>query len=179
MVCNRCIMMVEQVLDKLNVTYLHIQLGEVELNESPSIVVLNNISTDLQLLGFELIDDRKKRLIEKIKNTVVKMVHQQHEVPKYNLSEILSEELHYDYNYLSSLFSEIENMTIEKYIIHQKVERVKELLVYDEFTINQIADQMGYSSAAHLSNQFKKVTGLTPGYFKKIKENKRKPLDEL
>jgi AraC-like DNA-binding protein len=179
MVCNRCIIMVKQVLEKLGVAHINVQLGEIELEEDLSIEQLSELTKQLHELGFELIDDRKKRIIEKIKNRIIKLVHQSNELPKHNISDILSEELHYDYNYLSSFFSEIENTTIEKYIISQKVERVKELLVYDELTLNEIADQMGYSSVAHLSNQFKKVTGLTPGYFKKIKENKRKPLDEL
>jgi AraC-like DNA-binding protein len=179
MVCNRCIMMVRQVLEKLDIDYENVQLGEVELTITLQPAQLELLSAQLKELGFELIDDRKKRMIEKIKNTVVKMVHQTSTLPKYNISEVLSQELHYDYNYLSSLFSEIENTTIEKYVINQKIERVKELLVYDELNLNEIADQMGYSSAAHLSNQFKKSTGLTPSYFKKIKENKRKPIDEL
>ncbi|RYD69712.1 MAG: AraC family transcriptional regulator, partial [Sphingobacteriales bacterium] len=137
------------------------------------------LNTELQALGFSIIDDRKHRIIEKIKNLIIKIAHGEEEAPKQNISFYLSEQLHLDYNYLSSLFSEIENTTIEKFFINQKTERVKELLVYDELTLNEIAFHLGYSSAAHLSNQFKKVTGLTPGYFKKVKENKRKPLDEV
>jgi AraC-like DNA-binding protein len=167
MVCNRCIMMVKQVLDSL------------ELITEPTQAQQEVLSTALEKIGFSLIDDRKRRMIEKVKNLIVQMVHHNDEQPKHNLSGYLSEQLHYDYNYLSSIFSEIENITIEKYLINQKIERVKELLVYDELTLNEIADQMGYSSASHLSNQFKKVTGLTPGHFKKVKENKRRPLDEL
>lgn len=179
MVCNRCIMMVKQVLDSLDIKYANVQLGEVELITEPAPAQQDALGAELEKIGFALIDDRKTRLIEKIKNIIVKMVHHDQELPKHNLSEFLSEQLHYDYNYLSSIFSEIENITIEKYLINQKIERVKELLVYDELSLNEIADQVGYSSASHLSNQFKKVTGLTPGHFKKVKENKRKPLDQL
>jgi AraC-like DNA-binding protein len=130
-------------------------------------------------LGFELIDDKKSRIIEKIKNTIIQLVHHQDSGLKNNLSEVLSSELHHDYNYLSNLFSEIEGTTIEKYFIAQKIERVKELLVYDQLSLSEIAFQLNYSSVAYLSNQFKKVTGLTPSHFKQIKENKRKPLDQL
>jgi len=179
MVCNRCIMMVKQALEGLSIPYLNVQLGEVELSAHLSPMQQEALNVDLEKIGFELIDDRKKRMIEKVKNIIVKMVHQKQEFPKHNLSDYLSEQLHYDYNYLSSTFSEIENITIEKFLINQKIERVKELLVYDELSLNEIADKMSYSSVAHLSNQFKKVTGLTPGHFKKIKDNKRRPLDEL
>jgi len=179
MVCHRCIMMVKQVLEKLAIPYHHVQLGEVELVSELTPTLHESLTAELEHLGFALIDDRKKRMIEKIKNIIVKMVHHDQELPRHTISEYLAEQLHYDYNYLSSIFSEVENITIEKYLINQKIERVKELLVYDELSLNEIADQMGYSSASHLSNQFKKVTGLTPGHFKKIKENKRKSLDEL
>ncbi len=179
MVCNRCIMIVKQVLDKLNIPYTNVQLGEVDLPMVPLPIQLESFNVQLHELGFALIDDRKTRIIEKIKNIITKMVHQSSELPKQNISDYFSEQLHYDYNYLSSTFSEIEHITIEKYFINQKIKRVKELLVYDELNLNEIAEQMGYSSAAHLSNQFKKITGLTPGHFKKVKESKRKPLDEL
>lgn len=179
MVCNRCIMMVKQVLDKQHLSYTNVQLGEIDLVTEPTQDWQSELDAELHKLGFALIDDRKTRMIEKIKNTITQMVYQDKNETKYNISDYLAEQLHYDYNYLSYTFSEVENITIEKYIIHQKIERVKELLVYDELSINEIADQMGYSSVGHLSNQFKKKTGLTPGHFKKVKENKRKPLDEL
>lgn len=179
MVCKRCIMVVEQTLKKLQIPYKQVGLGEIEFSDELIPQQTEALNTELQTLGFSIIDDRKHRIIEKIKNIIIKLVHSGLEAPKQNISVYLSEQLHLDYNYLSSLFSEIENTTIEKYIINQKIERVKELLVYDELTLNEIAFQLGYSSPAHLSNQFKKVTGLTPGYFKKIKENKRKPLDEV
>ena len=126
-----------------------------------------------------MIDDKKSRIIEKIKNIIIDLVHHQDNEAKTNLSDVLSNELHHDYNYLSNLFSEVEGTTIEKYFIAQKIERVKELLVYDELSLSEIAFQLNYSSVAYLSNQFKKTTGLTPSHFKQIKEEKRKPLDEV
>jgi YesN/AraC family two-component response regulator len=179
MVCNRCILIIKQLLDKQNLAYTNVQLGEIDLISDSNTGWQDALKAELHNLGFELIDDRKTRMIEKIKNTIVKMVHQEEDLPKSNISDYLAEQLHFDYNYLSYTFSEVENITIEKYIINQKIERVKELLVYDELSLNEIAYQMGYSSVAHLSNQFKKVTGLTPSHFKKVKENKRKPLDQL
>jgi YesN/AraC family two-component response regulator len=133
----------------------------------------------LESLGFEIIDDKKSRIIEKIKNTIIDLVHHQDNDVKINLSDVLSDKLHHDYNYLSNLFSEVEGTTIEKYFIAQKVEKVKELLVYDELSLSEIANRLNYSSVAYLSNQFKKVTGLTPSHFKQIKEDKRKPLDKV
>jgi YesN/AraC family two-component response regulator len=130
-------------------------------------------------LGFQVIDDKKSRMIEKIKNVIIDLVHHQDNDAKTNLSDVLSDALHHDYNYLSNLFSDIEGTTIEKYFIAQKVEKIKELLVYDELSLSEIADRMNYSSVAYLSNQFKKVTGLTPSHFKQIREDKRKPLDKV
>lgn len=179
MVCSRCILMVKQVLETQQLAYSNVQLGEVDLTPGVHPNWREQLDTELHKLGFALIDDRKTRIIEKIKNLVISMIHQTQESPKHNISSYLAEQLHYDYNYLSYTFSEVENITIEKFIINQKIERVKELLVYDELSLNEIADQMGYSSVSHLSNQFKKVTGLTPSYFRKVKENKRKSLDEL
>lgn len=179
MVCNRCILVVQNEMDKLNLAIKHIKLGEVlfenELSEEQKIAV----DKALFPLGFELIDDKKSRIIEKIKNTIISLVHHQNNELKNNLSDVLSNELHQDYNYLSNLFSEVEGTTIEKYFISQKIERVKELLVYDQLSLSEIAFQLNYSSVAYLSNQFKKVTGLTPSHFKQIKEDKRKPLDQL
>ncbi len=133
----------------------------------------------LSLLGFELIDDKKSRIIAQIKNIIIDLVHHQDNDTKNNLSTILSTALHHDYSYLSNLFSGVEGTTIEKYFIAQKIERVKELLVYDELSLSEIAFQQHYSSVAYLSNQFKKVTGLSPSHFRQIKEEKRKPLDEV
>jgi YesN/AraC family two-component response regulator len=179
MVCNRCIMVVQNEIDKLNLNVKHIKLGEVLFENELSEEQKKAIDKALSLLGFELIDDKKSQIIEKIKNTIIKLVHHQDNELKNNLSEVLSSELHHDYNYLSNLFSEIEGTTIEKYFITQKIERVKELLVYNELSLSEIAFQLNYSSVAYLSNQFKKVTGLTPSHFKQIKEDKRKPLDQL
>lgn len=154
-------------------------LGEVETNYPIPDSELEKLKLALIEYGFELIDDTKSRLIEKIKNTIIQIVHYSNEDLKINYSAYIESKLKKDYTYLSSLFSEVEGTTIEKYIIHQKIERVKELLVYDELSLSEIADKMGYSSVAYLSSQFKKVTGLTPSHFKQVKEKKRKPLDEV
>lgn len=179
MVCNRCILVVEQELAKLNLPVKSIALGEVVLENSISNSDKKHLQGVLQSLGFELIDDKKSKLIEKIKTLIIDMVHHQDTEMKTNLSQILSENLQQDYNYLSNLFSEIEGITIEKYFIAQKIEKVKELLVYDELSLSEIAYKLNYSSVAYLSNQFKKVTGLSPSHFKKIKIEKRKPLDKV
>ncbi len=179
MVCSRCIMAVQNELDKLGIDVDRIKLGEVVLSEELSTAHKNSLSEALSELGFELIDDKKSQIIEQIKTTIIDLVHQQSNASKYNLSDVLSARLNQDYSYLSSLFSEVEGTTIEKYHIAQKIEKVKELLVYDELTLSEIANRLNYSSVAYLSNQFKKVTGLTPSHFKQIKEDKRKALDEI
>lgn len=179
MVCNRCIMVVKDLLVRLDIPIQSIKLGEVTLDKGIDEKKKEQVSNELEAVGFYLIDDKKSRLIEQIKTLVIELVHYNSNNLKINLSDYISEKLHHDYNYISNLFSEVEGTTIEKYFITQKIERVKELLVYDELTLNEIADQLNYSSTAHLSAQFKKVTGFTPSYFKKIKENKRKPLDEV
>ncbi|SEN12077.1 AraC-type DNA-binding protein, partial [Chryseobacterium taichungense] len=157
----------------------NIKLGEVILSKEITSLEKENLSKTLEPLGFEVIDDKKGRIIEKIKNIIIDLVHHQDSDVKTNLSDVLSDKLHHDYNYLSNLFSEVEGTTIEKYFIAQKVEKVKELLVYDELSLSEIANRLNYSSVAYLSNQFKKVTGLTPSHFKQIKEDKRKPLDKV
>lgn len=179
MVCNRCIMVVHSEMEKLDLDVKSIKLGEVILDKELSNEEKNTLEKNLTQLGFELIDDRKSRIIEQIKNIIIDQVHHRENEMKNNLSDVLSNKLHHDYNYLSNLFSEIEGTTIEKYFIAQKIEKVKELLVYDELSLSEIAFQLNYSSVAYLSNQFKKVTGLTPSHFKQIKEDKRKPLDEV
>ena len=179
MVCNRCIMVVQNELDKLGLDVKNIKLGEVTLDKEPTTDEKNKLDKALILLGFELIDDKKSRVIEKIKNVIIDLVHHQDNNTKTNLSDVLSSQLHHDYNYLSNLFSEVEGTTIEKYFIAQKIEKVKELLVYDELSLSEIAFRLNYSSVAYLSNQFKKVTGLTPSHFKQIREDKRKSLDEV
>ena len=179
MVCDRCIMVVQNELEKLGLDAKNIKLAEVILSKEITSLEKENLSKTLEPLGFEVIDDKKGRIIEKIKNIIIDLVHHQDSDVKTNLSDVLSDKLHHDYNYLSNLFSEVEGTTIEKYFIAQKVEKVKELLVYDELSLSEIANRLNYSSVAYLSNQFKKVTGLTPSHFKQIKEDKRKPLDKV
>ena len=179
MVCNRCIMAVQQVFENLGYQPVRISLGNVETANPILNSDLEKLRKSLESYGFELIDDTKSRIIEKIKNVIIQSVHHNNEDLKINYSSYIESHLNRDYAYLSSLFSEVEGTTIEKYIILQKIERVKELLVYDELTLSEIAYKMGYSNVAYLSNQFKKVTGLTPSHFKQVKENKRKPLDEV
>lgn len=179
MVCNRCIMVVQNELEKLGLATKDIKLGEVNFQREliPSERIA--LGQALEPLGFEIIDDKKGRIIEKIKNIIIDLVHHQDNDVKSNLSDILSEALQQDYNYLSNLFSEVEGTTIEKYFIAQKIEKVKELLVYDELSLSEIALRLNYSSVAYLSNQFKKVTGLTPSHFKQIRADKRTPIDKV
>ena len=179
MVCNRCIMVVQQELVKLGLDVKNVALGEVTLAKEPTAQERKQIESVLIPLGFEVIDDKKSRIIEKIKNIIIELVHRRDNDTRTNLSELLSSELHHDYNYLSNLFSEVEGTTIEKYFIAQKIEKVKELLVYDELSLSEIAFRLNYSSVAYLSNQFKKVTGLTPSHFRQVGKDKRKPLDEV
>ena len=179
MVCNRCILVIQNELDKLGLGVKNIKLGEVTLEKELTPKEKERLGNILLNLGFEIIDDKKSRIIEHIKNVIINLVHHQDNDIKMNLSEVVSKELNHDYNYLSNLFSEVEGTTIEKYFIAQKIEKVKELLVYDELSLSEIAFRLNYSSVAYLSNQFKKVTGLTPSHFKKIREDKRKPLDEV
>lgn len=179
MVCNRCIMAVQNELNKLGLDKNIVKLGEITFEKKLTTEEKLKIEKAITPLGFEVIDDKKSRVIEKIKNIIIELVHHQDNDSKTNLSSLLISQLHHDYNYLSNLFSEIEGTTIEKYFIAQKIEKVKELLVYDELSLSEIAFRLNYSSVAYLSNQFKKVTGLTPSYFKQIKEDKRKPLDKV
>lgn len=179
MVCNRCVMVVEDALEELQIPVVNVQLGEVMLEKPLSTKKYNLVDEKLQALGFELISDKKSRIIEKIKAIIIEWVQHPTEDENQNLSTILSERLHHEYNYLSSIFSSVEGITIEKYFIAQKIEKVKELLVYDELSLNEIADRLHYSSAAYLSSQFKKVTGLSPSHFKTVRSAKRKPLDEV
>ncbi|NOR74118.1 MAG: helix-turn-helix domain-containing protein [Draconibacterium sp.] len=180
MVCDRCIRVVKEELTKLGFIVKNIELGRVNFTGQPVSVSNDKIRDVLNENGFELIDDKKSRLIGQIKTIVIEFIHHNKEKAEHiNFSDFISKEVGYDYSYLSNLFSSVEGTTIEKYIINQKIERVKELLVYDELSLNEIAYEMGYSSVQHLSNQFKKITGLSPSYFKKIKENRRKPLDKI
>jgi AraC family transcriptional regulator len=180
MVCNRCINAVKQLLETIHLPYCAVNLGEVELEQEPTAAQLDQLKDGLQQLGFELLDDTRKKLIERIKTIVIAHIHHGDEADrKYNFSDILSSQLHKDYSYLSHLFSEVEGLTIEQYIIRQKIEKAKELLVYDELSLSQIAFDLGYSSVAHLSAQFKKVTGLTPSHFKKMGSAHRHKLDQI
>lgn len=182
MVCNRCIFVVREELTKLGFPPEEVGMGFVRFKESIDTDARNEISRKLTVHGFELLDTDKSRLIERIKNLIISKIHHSGNLDmKVNWSTLLAEELHQDYPSLSSLFSVVEGITIEQYIIRQKIERVKELLFYDEFTLSEISYQLGYSSVQHLSAQFKKVTGQTPTQFKLSRrtENRRKPLDSL
>ncbi len=179
MVCSRCKMVVANELEKMGLKDALVELGEVELKTQPTTTQLQNLDAILKSLGFELLDDKKSRIIEKIKNIIVQQVHHSQETVNTNLSDLIAEKLKYDYTYLSNLFTESEGITIEKYFIAQRIEKVKELLVYDEFSLSEIAYQLNYSSAAYLSSQFKKVTGLTPSFYKSLKDKKRRNIEEL
>ncbi len=179
MVSIRCKMLVKAELSKLGLHYKTVELGEAELEENISPKQRNELDMALKKSGIELMDDKKSILIERIKNALVEQVHYSEEPLEINLSDFLSQKLKHDYTYLANLFSESQGITIEHFFIMHKIERVKELLVYDELNITEIAWKVGYSSVAHLSNQFKKMTGLTPSFFKKIKDKKRGPLEDI
>ncbi|RAW02060.1 AraC family transcriptional regulator [Pseudochryseolinea flava] len=183
MVCNRCIMVVKQELERQGLHPEKVTLGEVTIREeSLTPAQEDTLNNALVNLGFERIDDRKARLIDAIKSKIIQMIHHTDKVDlKVNWSSLLSEEMHYEYNYLSNLFSSFEGVTLEQYIIKQKIEKVKELLFYDELSLSEIANKLGYSSVAHLSNQFKKITGFTPSDMKKSRniDQNRKPLDSI
>lgn len=179
MVCDRCILAVKNILKEMDIPCSSIRLRELSLAGDIPDEKLNLLAGKLIAIGFELINDKKSRIIEKIKTTIIELVQISEGQLKINLSDFLADRLHYDYNYLSTLFSDVEGITIEKYYIAQKIEKVKELLVYDELSLNEISDKLGYSSSSYLSNQFKKVTGLTPSHFKNIGTEKRKPLDKV
>ncbi len=172
-------MVVKAELDKLGLHYGVVNLGEVDVYENITEDQRNQLKAGLLKTGLELMDDKKAMLIEKIKNVVVEMVHYADELPKTNFSDYLSEKLNYDYTYLANLFSEVTGITVEHYIINHKIERVKELLLYDELNLTEISYKLNYSSVAHLSNQFKKVTGLTPTFFKKLKNKRRNTLEDV
>lgn len=180
MVCNRCIMVVSQELEKLQLPFSSISLGEVNMVEAPSPGQLKELGDNLKKLGFELLDDKKNALLEKIKTTIIHLIHgRDNDTLNTKLSIFLQESIGVDYHYLSTVFSAAEGLTIEKYVILQRIERVKELLQYDEMNLSEIADNLGYSSVQHLSQQFKKITGLTPSAYRQLKENSRKPLDQV
>jgi AraC-like DNA-binding protein len=179
MVSNRCKLAVKEELRKLGLHFILVDLGEVEIMEDISSQQKAQLKTALLDSGLELMDDKRAVLIERIKNAVIELVHHSDEVIKVNFSDFLSEKLNHDYTYLANLFSEIQGTTIEQFVILHKIERIKELIIYDELNITEIAWKMNYSSVAHLSNQFKKVTGLTPSHFKQLKSKIRSPIEEV
>ncbi len=179
MVSNRCKLAVKDELKKLGLHFILVDLGEVDVMEKISEEQRQQLATALLAIGLELMDDKRAVLIEKIKNTIIEMVHHTDETIKINFSDYLSEKLKHDYTYLANLFSEIQGTTIEHFIISHKVERIKELIIYDELNISEIAWKMNYSSVAHLSNQFKKITGLSPSHFKQLKDKRRTPIEEI
>ena len=179
MVSMRCKMVVKEELNKLGLHYIMVDLGEVEIKEDLTSQQHDLLKTGLLESGLELMDDKKSILIERIKGIIVDMVHYKEDVIKTNFSDYLEEKLNYDYTYLSNLFSEVTGTTIEHYIISNKIERVKELLVYDELSLTEIAYKLHYSSVAHVSNQFKKMTGLTPSKYKLLKQKSRISLENV
>jgi YesN/AraC family two-component response regulator len=180
MVCDRCIMAVRQLLDQQGIAYKNVQLGQVELSTTPPAEKLSSLREELNKLGFELLDDKRSQVVEKIKNIIISLIQGYNsEEMNLKLSAHLQEKLNLDYHYLSTLFSSVEGITIERFAILQRIEKAKELLVYNEKNLSEIAYDLGYSSVQHLSQQFKKITGLTPSGFKELKENKRNTLDSL
>ena len=179
MVSTRCKMLVKEELKKLGLHFIVLDLGEVEIMEDITPEQRELLSKALSHAGLELMQDKKAILLEKIKNVIIEMVHYSDELPNTNFSDYLSEKLGHDYTYMSNMFSEIKGITIEHFIIAHKIEKVKELLMYEELNLTEISYKMNYSSVAHLSNQFKKVTGLTPTHFMKLKHKKRSPLEEI
>lgn len=179
MVSARCKSAVKEELKKLGLHFMVVDLGEVEIMETISMEQREFLKKGLLDSGLELMDDKRAMLIEKIKNVIIEMVHHSDEVIKTNFSNHLSEKLNHDYTYLANLFSEVQGTTIEQFIISHKIERIKELIIYGELNITEIAWKMNYSSVAHLSNQFKKMTGLSPSHFKQLKDKRRSPIEEI
>ena len=179
MVSTRCKMVVKEELKKIGLHFVFVDLGEIEIMEDITDEKRNLLRKGLLNSGLELMEDKKAILIEKIKNVIIEMVHYSDEIPKVNYSDYIGEKLNHDYTYLSNIFSEVKGMTIQQFIINHKIERAKELLLYDEINLTEISYKLNYSSVAHLSNQFKKVTGLTPSHFKKLKEKRRNPIEEI
>lgn len=179
MVCSRCKMVVKSVFENIGINPIVVELGEVELENNINENQKQELLKNLRAIGFDLIDDRKSKTIDKIKTLIIDLVQNKNNDLKSNLSDYISQELHQDYNTLSNLFSEVENTTIEKYFMNQKIEKVKELIIYDELSLSEIAYSLNYSSVSHLSNQFKKITGFSPTYFKNLKTIKRRQIEDL
>ncbi len=179
MVSLRCKMIVKEELKKLGLHFVVVDLGEVDVMEDISEEDRELLRIGLRGFGLELMDDKRAVLIEKIKNVIIEMIHYSDEVPKTNYSDYISEKLHFDYTYLSNIFSEVKGTTIQQFIIIHKIERVKELLLYGELNLSEISYMLNYSSVAHLSNQFKKITGLTPSAFKQLKIGRRSMIEEI
>ncbi len=179
MVCDRCILVVKQELIQLGLKIQEIRLGEVNIEGTLTDLQLEEISGKFKDLGFELLKDKKEKIVEKVKNKIVELIHHQDDDLKINLSQILQDSIGLDYAYISQIFSELEAVTIEKYVIQQRVEKSKELLRYNELTLNEIAQKLHYSSVAHLSAQFKKITGMTPSQYKSSQEHQRISLDKI
>ena len=179
MVSLRCKLIVRSELEKMHLHSTMLELGEVEILEELNLKQQQELKNSLRKFGLELMEDKKSMLIEKIKNIIVEMIHYSEEPPLLNFSAYLSEKLNYDYNYLSNLFSEVKGTTIEHFIIAHKIERAKELMVYNELTLTEIAEKLHYSNVAHLSNQFIKVTGLTPTFFRSMKHKRMIALENL
>lgn len=179
MVSLRCKMVVKEELKKLHINHAIVELGTVELLSTISDLKLKKLRINLAHFGLEILDNKKNILIEKIKNVIVELIHYSDELPHVNFSDYISEKLNVDYTYLSNCFSEVKGTTIQHFIIQHKIERVKELLLYDELNLTEISYKLNYSSVAHLSHQFKKITGLTPTYFKKIKLKRKNNLESL
>jgi AraC-like DNA-binding protein len=179
MVSNRCKIAVKEELKKLGLHFIVVDLGEVDIMENLTVEQTGQLKIALLDSGLELMDDKRAVLIEKIKNIIIEMVHYEDELIKINFSDFLSEKLKHNYTYLANLFSEVQGTTIEHFIITHKIERIKELIMYGELSITEIAWKMNYSSVAHLSNQFKKITGLSPSHFKQLKDKRRNPLEDI
>jgi len=172
-------MMVKEELKKLGIKYVAVELGMVEILEDLTQEQREQLKVNLHKSGLELLDNKKSILIEKIKNVITEMIHYSDELPKVNYSEYISEKLGYDYTYLANTFSEVKGITIQQFIINHKIERVKELLLYDELNLTEISYKLNYSSVAHLSNQFKKVTGLSPSFYKQLGQKRKNNLENL
>ncbi len=179
MVSTRCKMLVKEELLKLGFHYVEVDLGVVEILEDISLSQREILKKNLLKSGLELMDDKRSILIEKIKSAIIEMIHDSEELPKENFSNYLSEKLDYDYTYIANTFSEVKGMSIQQFIIMHKIEKVKELLLYDELTLSEISYKLQYSSAAHLSNQFKKITGLTPSFFKQLRKKRKLNFENL